>query len=339
MKNIYITVDLECHDIVHRNQYIEGKYKNGVCGLEHILRLGKELNIPINFFFDMVEAKEYGEEYAKDIIELIHKYNQHVYLHLHPDYVSGDHEKSFFWQYNYQDKKEILQYGFDLFQRLLGHEPKAFRIGRYGADEEMYDAMKEMGISLVDLSYSSGSSKMCHLGRDTAKVDNAIIRFKGQTLFPNTRYRAIQFGRKSKLINLDTNDSTFNEYRRFLDKNELGQITLTMHSWNFIKKYFFSKNYVSLDKRAEKKFRKMISYGKKKGYVFSDFTENPPVVGKERDQVIDLCTGLSGKVQMLCNNFLRFQKIGRLNKKYFAVYAIFYILIILICIAVIWNMR
>lgn len=330
MKKIFITVDLECHDIIHRNQYIDGKYKNGICGLELILQLGKEINIPINFFFDIVEAKEYGIEYAKGIIDLIHSYNQHVYLHLHPDYVTGNHSKSFLWQYSYSEKKEILKYGFNLFEELLGHKPKAFRIGRYGADEEMYQAMNELGISVVDLSYSSGSAKMCHINKEVLSVDNSICEYRGQTIFPNTRYIAFRIGKKCKLINIDANDSTFNEYKRFLDRNTLNNITLTMHSWNFIKKYFFSKKYVSLDKSALIKFKKMVSYAKENGYEFSDF-ENGIQKTNYKDELLDLC---GNKILMIINNFIRFQKIGRLNKKYFVLYTCFYCVFLLITFVV-----
>ena len=37
MKKIYLTVDLECHDICRKNQYIDGKCKNGEYGLKKML--------------------------------------------------------------------------------------------------------------------------------------------------------------------------------------------------------------------------------------------------------------------------------------------------------------
>lgn len=104
-KRIYLTVDVECHDIKRRNQYIDGKCSKGKYGLEKILILGKKNDIPINFFFDIVEMFEYGESYVLEIVSLIQKYEQNIYFHLHPNYVTKNHEKSFLWQYTYDEKK------------------------------------------------------------------------------------------------------------------------------------------------------------------------------------------------------------------------------------------
>ena len=73
-RQIFLTVDTECPDYNRINQYIYGKTKNGTCGLELILKIGKEYGIPINFFFDVVECKRYGNAYAHEIIDLIHAY-------------------------------------------------------------------------------------------------------------------------------------------------------------------------------------------------------------------------------------------------------------------------
>ena len=87
MKRIYITVDVECHDIDLVNNYIWGRVGDQEYGLRCILEQGKKHNIPINFFFDMCEAKRYGDDYAKSIINAIEEYSQPIYLHLHPNYL------------------------------------------------------------------------------------------------------------------------------------------------------------------------------------------------------------------------------------------------------------
>ena len=64
MRRIYLTIDIECHDIKKRNLYIDGSTHDGSCGLEHILKLAKGLSIPVNCFLDIPEAKVYADTSA-----------------------------------------------------------------------------------------------------------------------------------------------------------------------------------------------------------------------------------------------------------------------------------
>ena len=334
-KKIYITVDTECHDIKRKNEYIDGLTRGGYAGLRKILDLAKENDIPINFFFDLVEWREYGEEYAKSIIKLIRSYGQSVYLHLHPDYVSGNHDMSFLWQYSHEEKKKILQAGVEDYQKFMGAEPSFIRIGRYGVDADYYSALEESGIQITDLSYCCMNGKMCHLSGEDICSLNVTRKFFNQVVFPNTRYIGFELGKRRKCFNVDASESTFNEFKRFIDRTNLNHVILTMHSWNFIKKWFFWPGYVALDKISERRFRKMVSYARKCGYEFCGLASNPPGVTNETDELIDLCAGVSGKAMMLLNNFIRFGRIARLNKKYFIIYGLFFALLISGAIALI----
>jgi hypothetical protein len=337
MKKIYLTVDVECHDISRRNQYIEGKYKGGYCGLERILTNAKELNIPVNFFVDMVEMYEYGEDYVRDVIGMIKKYNQPIFLHLHPNYVSKDHSKKFLWQYSYSEKKDILKKSFALYRELLGEETKAFRVGCYGADADMYRIMKELNIKVVDLSYCYDWEKMCKLSYEDVGTKNTCTEFNNQIVFPNTRYKGFSFCGINKYFNLDVRETCVVEWKRYLNKNYSDKITLTMHSWNLMKKYFFDKKFVTLDKHCQKKMHKMVRFAQKKGYVFGNlYNENTNEFKTNdfNDEPVDLCKGIFGKALMLICNFRRFQITARLNKRYWniylAFYAVFAILLILL---------
>ena len=74
----------------------------------------------------------------------------------------------------------------------------------------------------------------------------------------------------------------------------------------------------------------MVSYAKENGYEFSDF-ENGIQKTNYKDELLDLC---GNKILMIINNFIRFQKIGRLNKKYFVLYTCFYCVFLLITFVV-----
>lgn len=330
-KRIYLTIDIECHDIDRRNQYIDGVYKNGNCGLKHILDLSKEYNVPVNCFLDIPEANVYGDKYIEEIINLIHSYGQNVYLHLHPDYISNDHNRTFLWQYSFEEKERILQSGFEQYEKLIGHKVEYFRVGRYGADKEMYQILNKMNYSICDLSYCASCPKMCHVDSNELNTYNGTTQYMNQMLLPNTRYLGLKFGKRRVFINFDASDTTYNEFKRILNCTNLKQLVLTMHSWNFIKKFYFLRNYVDLDRYEERKFIKMITYARKMGYEFVDLSSAPPQLDTvTNDKEINLCQGIFAKIQMIGNNFIRFYRIGRLNKKYFSVYLMFFIILLFV---------
>lgn len=326
-KRIYLTIDIECHDIKKKNLYIDGNTKNGCCGLAHILALAEELEIPVNCFLDIPEVQAYGEAYIKEIIALIEKHHQHVYLHLHPNYITGQHEKSFLWQYQDEEKKRIVAEGCELYRRYVKHQVDYFRIGRYGADEGLYDALASATGDVCDLSYCTNCNKMCHLPYEEVRTHNKAVPYKGHIVLPNTRYIGLKTGKRDVCINLDTSDSTYNEFTRVLKATRLNQLVFTMHSWNFIRKYFFLNRFAALDRYEEKKFRKMILFAKEQGFQFCDLRTTPPRVSKEEnDELIDLCAGVRDLPFMIMNNFTRYRRIGRLNMKYFSIYMAFYML-------------
>ena len=327
MKRIFWTIDIECHDINKKNTYIDGKLSNGDnCGLEHILQLAYANNIPVNCFLDIPEALRYGDQYIIDIIDLIHKYNQKVYLHLHPDYISNDSDRSFLWQYDYNEKLGILRKGFNLYSKFLGKEVSFFRIGRYGADEDMYKALRDMGVKITDLSYSFNNPHMCHVNQELIAIKNKVGLFYDQTVMPNTRFCGFSLGKKKWCFGLDFSETTINEFDRFFKRTTLDSLVITMHSWNFIKKYFFLDNYLSRSRDQEKRFVKIVQLAKQKGFVFSDLETTPPLNDDSPDEFIDLCDSFWGKIMMFPNNFIRFFRIAALDKKYFTIYAVFFVL-------------
>lgn len=339
MKNIYITIDTECHDINSENKYIWGKLKNDNCGIEYIAECGNRFGIHLNFFFDMCESYRYGEEYAENIIDVIRSYGHSVYLHLHPNYISGDDSRSFLWQYSREEQKEILSKAFSQYNDFMGTDAcLAFRAGRYGASPDMYECLEELGINTVDLSYCHNNYKMCHLTEKDVNTVNVPVLYKSQVLLPNTRFVCFDFLGKKKSINTDIHEATFGEIKRVLEDSELKDIVFTMHSWHFIDKAFYRKS-IRKDKRQVKKFEKIIKYCKSRGYQFCDvgsvdFSDRL-ATGRESDKEINLCRGFFGKIRSLVSNFFRFAEIAKLNKKYFLIYSVFYSLLALGAVAII----
>ena len=277
---------------------------------------------------DIPEVKKYGEDYINSVISLIRKYNQNIYLHLHPDYITGDHNRSFLWQYSFEEKKTILKEGFELYKKYVGEDVTSFRIGRYGADEDMYKALDELGYSVKDLSYCYNNPHMCHLPYEKVCSYNKVTKIHNQYILPNTRYIGLIWWKRDVCIGIDADNTTFNEFCRYLNSSHLNSITITMHSWEFIKKVFFLKKYICLNKSKQRKFERMIEFAKAKGYVFSDLKESfDPNDIEEQDELIDMCSGIKGKIMMFPNNFERFGSIALLDRKYFVIYSFFYIIV------------
>ena len=338
-KNIYLTVDVECHDFARKNQYIDGLVNNEYWGIKKILELGKREGIPINFFLDVGECKEYGDNFITDIVKLIRAYNQPIFLHLHPDYISGDHSRTFFWMYSHSEKMEILEEALDDYNRLVTHCPLnqlVFRTGRYGIDWDLLSILKELPYDVLDLSYVYDAPKMCHLTYDEIKTMNCAREFDSVTLLPTTRFIGFDFFNKKKCIGFDSSEATLFEFKQILDKTCLQNIVWTMHSWHFIRKFFFLKKLVFKDKAGERKFTKCVRYAKNKGFCFRSLNEF--VFTEETDEILNLSTGIRGKMVALLNNFFRFQKIACLNKKYFIFYAMFYVVIFSIFAVIIFTL-
>lgn len=327
-RQIFLTVDTECHDYKHVNQYIYGDTKNGACGLELILQIGKEYGIPINFFFDVVECKRYGLEYARKIIDLIHEYGQPVFFHLHPNYVSDQDQRSYLWDYTEEEQWQILNEGYETYRKLCGDgERLVFRAGRYGVNEITYKLLSKLGIEVLDLSYFYGNMKMCHISEDQVKTKNANTLFHGVTVLPNTSYIGLSIGKITHTFLLNCANSTQSEFFQFIRKTKLHHVVYTMHSWDLMKKWFFLPNYVAEDKRTKRKLIHCINEAQYNGFEFCSL--NKYVYKPEPDELLNLCTGIIGKIRSVANNFIRFQKIAMLNKRYLIIFAFFYSLILL----------
>ena len=326
MKKIFLTVDTECHDINLVNQYIYGKKGTKEYGIVKILELAKEYKIPVNFFLDVGECRKYGKEFINEIVDIIHSYNQPVFFHLHPDYISGDSSRTYLWEYSKDEQREIIVNALEDYKSFVSIDDKLiFRAGRYGVNSDTYDILSELGYDVLDLSYLCHNNKMCKLDTKEINSNNVPIKYKDVTLLPNTQFVGFDFLGKKKCIGLDSADATFNEFKRFLKKTKLNNVVFTMHSWNFIKKWFFLKNYIQGDIFMERKFRKSVVYARKCGYEFEDLRKFSIEDGE--DELINLYE--KEKIQCIINNFLRFQKIARLNKKYFIFYSIVYLLVFL----------
>ena len=256
-KRIYLTVDTECHDFEKLNRYITGKTKKGVYGLERILQLGQELDIPINIFLDIPEYHVYGEEYMRSLVELVKKYHMPIYLHSHPDFIA-DRKRKHLWEYTKDEQREILRQSILDYKRFCGeHDRLFFRAGAWGVNNDTYEVLSELlpeaGVSeIVDLSYVYKSRWRCHLSYEEYGAANACGKYKDVTVFPNTTYIGYDYFKKPYAFEISVPNPSFSEFKKVIDQNRLSNITYTMHSWDLIKRWFFLPNVIGGNERQIK---------------------------------------------------------------------------------------
>lgn len=332
MKRIFITVDVECHNISAENLYIYGRIGNKRFGIEGIMDIAERHNIPINFFVNVVERHKYGDQYVKNIIETIMSRGFPVYLHLHPSCVKQD-GRPFFWQYTDEEQLSILKQGFEDYKLFTGSNCNVIRVGSYSSDNRMYNELGKIGNDIIDLSYCFDYKQMCHY---KSRYINSIHKCGKVTVFPNTRYCSFTFFGKKKYTNLDICSSTLGEMKAVIS-SPLSNYICTMHSWNLLKFWFYKENTMKPNYKFIKKMDAFITFAKDKGFVFSSFSSfDSSSAFNEDDQDINLCKNFASTIRGWINMFFRMRYVARTNKKYLIIFISFYSLLILLLILILF---
>ncbi len=330
-KKIYITVDVECHNLSEENLYIYGVIKGKKYGIEKIMDIGDKYNVPINFFVNIVERHKYPEEYVQRIVKTIKDRGHPIYLHLHPSCIKQD-GRPFFWHYSPEEQDEIMKVGLADYKELIGDKCSAFRAGSYSSDQNMYNSLSKIIGKTVDLSYCYDYTNMCHY---YPKVINKSHFNNDVFVIPNTRYCSLNIFKKKKYNNLDINSSYFSEMKDVLDNNKLNYLICTMHSWNLVDSWFYKGKTMKPHKKNISKMEKFIIYAQSKGYVFSKFDDLDNYVEDQEDDALNICNSFGKKIRGLWLTFFRMQRVAKSNKKYLLFYICFYSFIVLLITAIV----
>lgn len=327
-KRIFLTVDVECHNLVKKNYYIDGLINNKCYGLKKILEVGKELNIPINFFYNFSELHKYGEEYVREIISLITSYNQTICLHVHPSFIER-FGKPFFWEYSLEEQQRIIELSFSDYGHLCNRSPSAFRAGGYGVNADTYKALNlQSNRKIFDLSYCHAYGSKCRYYNNG--FVNGIIEDGNIIIVPNTRFCGMRFLNKKKYVNFDISCCFKNEIRAVFKRNRTNHLICTMHSWSLMKHFYFRDGSLKADRKNIDKIVYLVNMAKEYGYTFSSFDEvlktNEIIC---RDEPLDICDSFYRRIIGLFNTFFRMQITARYNKKYLFLYCGFYLTIFL----------
>jgi hypothetical protein len=104
------------------------------------------------FFLDVLSAYQYGEDELKRAAEAILSRGHEVQLHLHDEHVRNADDRAIrdlAGDLNGKDRDEfrkILELGVEVFERLVGKRPIAYRAGGYRITDEHFPVLQELGI-------------------------------------------------------------------------------------------------------------------------------------------------------------------------------------------------
>jgi hypothetical protein len=104
------------------------------------------------FFLDVLSAYQYGEDELKRAVEAIKSRGHEIQLHLHDEHVRNSDDPSIralAGDLNAKDRDQfrtILELGIDVFERLVGNRPIAYRAGGYRITDEHFPVLEELGI-------------------------------------------------------------------------------------------------------------------------------------------------------------------------------------------------
>lgn len=333
MKNIFITCDVECHDLSKKNLFLTGEINGEEYGLRKILELAKANDVPVNFFLDVVECRKYGDEYVQKIVEEITSYGQPVFFHIHPSYVMKDGRPNFY-QYTPEEQKRVLSEGISDFKRLVGvNGALVIRAGNYGIDQNYYDSLSSVGEykEIIDLSYCY-SYRWSHF---YPSFINSIHQYKNIVIFPNTRFSAFKFFNFVKYMNLDAESAFYPEMKLILKKSKLPYMVFTMHSWSFTRSFFRHLKTIKVNKRVLRNFSRFISLAKSQGYSFSRLDQVSFGKLDGIDDDLNLCQGLWGAFRENLLSFFRMRETAMNNKKWLIIYLSFYCALTLLLVGLI----
>lgn len=152
LMKVLITIDVEAHRGLNPvDSFIWGRSSDGnYHGLKEIVDYLKSKRLVGVFFVDFAEFFDYQEREIEDVIAYLKNENQYIGLHLHPDHM-GNKEKTFLWEYSYDEQNEMIRKCIQKFVSYVGYYPIMFRAGKFGADDRTIKALANNGI-LLDLS-------------------------------------------------------------------------------------------------------------------------------------------------------------------------------------------
>ena len=164
MLNVFYTIDTEFwprKDIFEDFQRdIYGRTPQGDFGLEFQLKMFAEHDLKAVCFVEPLHSLVHGNEFLKEIIQIVRKYGHDIQLHLHTEWLSkidkpllsSGRKGQNLHCFTEEEQIQLLSLGIEKLNECQVESLCAFRAGNYGADNASLRALVRNGIR-YDSSY------------------------------------------------------------------------------------------------------------------------------------------------------------------------------------------
>ena len=287
--NVFITVDTE-HSIggafrdpnlkpVGNDRRIFGRIGDKEYGIPLIMDIADRYGIPLTFFVEVLNKYYFGEEESRTVCKYIIDRGHDVQLHLHPNYLNftlPDPRQMKFSDligtYSLSKQVELIEEGKSILVKNGVPEPIAFRAGCFGANQDTLRALKETGF-IIDSSYNTA-----YLGSPCLLDDiriNDLTYLEGIYEFPITNFVESSKLRSKRFMPLDINGVSFQETKTVLNHaryNGPQNITIILHSFNFVKAYNVQYSRTKPRRHVIKRFDNLCAFLDENNDVFKTKT-------------------------------------------------------------------
>lgn len=267
-QKVLVSIDVESPIGVNGvEKLIYGKTIDGEYGINKIMDILDKYHIKGLFFVDIAEAWEYGENQIKQVMCDIEKRGHNVGVHLHPDRMA-DKNRKYLWQYSYEEQYELIKKVTEFYVDTLGHYPISFRAGRYGANNETIDILKELEYK-IDMSMYYGMKKRCKIDGEYQTI-NKVKNINNICEIPVTVFKSFDMFNYRRFDKIDES-MPFSEFKYVLKKIEqeksVDVISFFMHSFSILD-WRVNPDNPEYSQRNYKRIIKMIQFCKDNGYNF-----------------------------------------------------------------------
>jgi len=166
--NIFLTIDLECRrNSTDYKGAIYGKLsgQDEAYGLDFILDTFSPYGLKATFFVEPFFSYKFGIDVLKNICEQIISKGHDIQLHLHP-YFKSTEAKTFhddMHAYSLEEQIALIEEGKDILKQCGVKKVSAVRAGAFAANNTIYDAMAECGLTVSSNYNLDYLSKCCKI--------------------------------------------------------------------------------------------------------------------------------------------------------------------------------
>ena len=177
-----------------------GEYRNKFYGVPLIMDILEEYGFRATFFTEVLCTHFVGRAEMEKVFRLMADRGHDAQLHLHPIYrfyrdaLGGKprREIDLMHRLTESEQHDVIGEGVDLFQKLSGASPRAYRAGCYGASETTLRVLASHGIQIdssYNLAFLNLYLRLQNALSQCAGVDWGCLRVSGNGLSRGRRFR------------------------------------------------------------------------------------------------------------------------------------------------------